>query len=122
MIKRVLCFIFIWSSFIVNGQSLNMGRFCRKEKTAGITVFYELILRSDSSFSFSINVPDANPKCEGIWKFDNDEYLLLECEDLFDPSFVLSSGYMSERNHRLKIKSKNRIIYKGMTLRRIKDN
>ena len=81
---------------------------------------YTIIIKNDSTFSFSINVQDGVPKCEGVWRMTDYNHIELKCEEVSDISEMLTNGYMSEREHVIEIIGKNKIKYKDVILRRTK--
>lgn len=83
------------------------------------TYFYTLKLNQDGTFFFVIKFDMASPQCTGKWQVANNE-VLLECNESTNPQEALSGGYMSEREHKLQIVSKNKVKYKDVVLKRKK--
>jgi len=83
-----------------------------------LSISYNLILNSDNTFSLSLKMQDANPKCNGQWKLI-DKYIYLKCKDTEDVVDVLSSGYMKEKNYKLEVINSNKIKFKDVVLKKI---
>ena len=95
------------------------GTFYKWDKDKYFSKSYTLELNQDGSFKLKINQLDANPQCQGKWGIVDNE-ILLECEEGKNPYEMLSSGYLSEREHRFQILSKNKLKYKDIVLKRKK--
>jgi len=77
---------------------------------------YNLTLRDDNRFELQLKYQDANPRCEGIWKWTGDKTINLQCDEVSDVTETLSSGYMNEREHDLEIESGKKLKFKGVVL------
>lgn len=95
------------------------GTFYGLDRDKNFSTSYTVELRQDSSFKLAIKVQDANPQCEGKWKIVGNE-VLLECDEITDPTKMLSSGYMNKREHKLLIVNKDKLKYDGVVLKRKK--
>jgi len=75
---------------------------------------YNLKLKEDSTFSIAIGWM----KCNGTWILTPKNELLLKCAPL-RPLEAISRGYMSKRDHRLKVLNPNEIQMDSVVLKRI---
>lgn len=82
-----------------------------------LSINYSLVLNSDSTFSLSMKMQDANPQCNGQWEL-KDNYIYLKCEESENIGEILSSGHMKEKNHKLEVVNRNRIKFKDVVLKR----
>ncbi len=117
----LVCFSCI-SSRELSSDSL-IGMFYAKQSafTRGTYVQYTLELKTDNSFYFEIRGHDYSPRCEGKWDIlYESNMLLLKCEENENQYEMLSSGYMSEREHRFELINKNKLKYKDVVLKRKK--
>lgn len=94
------------------------GTFYKLNKDKYFSTSYTLNLNPDNIFTFVIKTQDAQPQCKGIWEMVDNEFILLKCCEAANPYEVLSSGYMSEKEHKLQIINKNKIKYKDVVLKR----
>jgi hypothetical protein len=78
---------------------------------------YELTLNNDSSFTFTKKYFEVNSTCQGKWQRIAKDTLLLKCgeEDL---SAKLQSGYMTERERKVIVLSKNKLKIGKVILKR----
>jgi hypothetical protein len=124
--KRAVVYVVITLGLFVScktqeiGQEALCGTFYKLNNDKYFSSSYTLELRPDSSFTFIVVVKDAKPQCEGKWKIIDKEFILLECKESSNPYEMLSSGYMSEKEHKLRIIDKNKIEYKDLVLKRKK--
>lgn len=95
------------------------GTFYGLDKGKDFSASYTVELKKDGSFSLVIKVQDANPQCNGQWEVSDNE-VLLACEEVTDPTKMISSAYMNERQHKLSILNKNKLKYKDTVLKRKK--
>lgn len=90
---------------IKNLESIN-GKYSNKYKYLN----YNLELKSDSSFIYSINYSSGSliSKCSGNWRINNSDSITLYCKDEgeFD---ALTSTYMKSRINKFKIFNKKLI-------------
>lgn len=99
-------------------QSDIIGEFYKREVSKNtLSVSYNLLLKSDSIFTLSMKMQDANPKCNGKWTL-KDNYIYLKCDETQDVGDVLSSGYMNEREYKLEVLNSNKIKFKNSILKR----
>ncbi|PIF02231.1 MAG: hypothetical protein CR996_01235 [Draconibacterium sp.] len=96
------------------------GIFYKLEKGKDFNTSYTVELKSDSTFFLVVGTAAGKPQCTGKWKIVDNEFILLECGEITDVTEALSSGYMSQREHKLQIISKNKIKYKDVVLKRKK--
>lgn len=82
-----------------------------------LSISYDLTLNSDNTFSLSMKMQDANPKCNGRWEI-KDNYIYLKCEESEDIVEILSSGHMKEKDHKLEVMSRNKIKFKDVILKK----
>ena len=79
---------------------------------------YFLVLQEDSSFTLSVKLQDASPKCTGKWANIDDKYIDLYCSESTNPSEILSNEYMQKRTYRLKILNSNKLIIEDVVLKK----
>lgn len=63
-------------------------------------------------------VKDAKPQCDGKWKIIDNEFILLECNEVTNPYEMISSTYMNQKVHKLQIINKKKLKYNNMILKR----
>jgi len=80
--------------------------------------YYSLSL-SDSSFSLTQRFFEVNAFCKGTWKQIHHDTLLLKCEDV-DLSAQVLSGYMSDRETKVIVHSRNKIQIDAVSLKRVR--
>lgn len=114
----VLMLMFVTSKSQTNGHETIFGTFYYLKIDKHFSSSYTLELRHDSTFTFYMMVKDAKPQCDGRWKIINNEFIILECCEVSNPIEVLSSGYMNQRIHKLKIINKNKLKYSNVVLKR----
>jgi len=94
------------------------GNFYNLNKDKDFSKSYTLELNQDGSFKFIIKQLDARPQCKGKWKLEGNE-VLIECEEA-QVYEMISSGYLSQREHSFQVLNKNKLKYNGMVLKRKK--
>lgn len=78
---------------------------------------YGLTLNNDSSFIFTKKYFEVNSTCQGKWRRMSKDTLILKCgED--DLSAKLQSGYMTERERKVIVLSKNKLKVDKVILKR----
>jgi hypothetical protein len=124
--KRTVVYVIITLCLFISGKAQKIGQealcgtFYKLNKDKYFNSSYTLELRPDSTFTFIVMVKDAKPQCNGKWEIIDKEFILLRCNEDTNPYEMLSSGYMSEKEHKLKIINKNKIKYKKVVLKRVK--
>ena len=78
---------------------------------------YILELKPDSLFTVVEHRLDVKKTCSGLWKFIDENSILLTCDKGRDTDVLLSS-YMVEREIEVKVLNSKRIDYKGIILMR----
>lgn len=78
---------------------------------------YDLNLRSDSSFTFSIAVLEGLSTCDGKWHYLSKDIILLSCNEQ-NLSAKLQRGYMTERERNVIVLSKNKLKIANVILKR----
>lgn len=78
---------------------------------------YDLTLNNDSTFSFTKKYFEVNSTCQGKWHRISKETLLLKCDEE-DLSAKLQSGYMTERERKVIVLSKNKLKVEKVILKR----
>jgi hypothetical protein len=94
------------------------GTFYKLDKQSNFSYSYTLDLYTNGSFTLSEKHFEGNPKCNGTWKMENPNFIVLTCDTINDPSETLTNGYMSDRITRLVIINRNKLTYKGVQLSR----
>jgi len=79
---------------------------------------YHLSL-NDSSFILTQKYFEVNSTCKGKWKYLSNDTILLKCDDE-DLSAKLQSGYMTERERKVVVLSKNKLKLGEAILKRKK--
>jgi hypothetical protein len=69
---------------------------------------YDLVLNRDSSFILSQKYFEVNSTCQGKWIYFSKDTLLLQCNPE-NVSAQLQSGYMSEREKKVIVVSRNKL-------------
>ena len=124
--KRVVIYIAIMlgSFFICNAQKIEQrtmcGTFYKLVQLKDFNTSYTLELNTDSTFKLYINLFEGSSQCIGKWKILDSIFIMLKCNEDTNPYEMLSSGYMSQKEYKLQIISKNRIRYKDVVLKRKK--
>ncbi len=90
------------------------GMFVRKTKNYN----YSLTINNDSTFSLITQSIHARSGCAGKWELIKDT-LVLRCNEESFPAQI-SSGYMNEREKRIRVINRNKIKYERIVMRRIK--
>lgn len=101
-------------------QSEIYGTFYKLQKGKDFNIVYTLELKSDSTFFLHLNTAGGNPQCKGKWKIVDSNFIFLKCNEITDVTETLTNGYMSQREHKVEIISKNKIKYKDVVLKRKK--
>ena len=96
------------------------GTFYKLNNDKHFSSSYTLELNQDGSFKLIEKHKDGQPQCSGKWTIVDDEFVLLECGEDTNPYEMISSHYMSQRGHKLKILSKNKLEYHSVVLKRKK--
>lgn len=96
------------------------GTFYKLDKDKHFSSSYTLILNEDGSFKLLEKHKDGNPQCNGSWEIVNKEYILLKCGEVADAMETLTNAYMSKREHKVEIISKNKLKYNDVILKRKK--
>lgn len=96
-----------------------IGKFHGKHPgfSKGTYTQYNLELKQDSTFYFQIKGHDYSPECKGLWSLSNDT-LLLKCNEEKDVSVLLSSGYMNQREFRIRVLNKDKLELDNVNLKR----
>ena len=107
-----------------NAQKLERDEICetfyRLQKEKDFNIYYKVELKSDSTFSLIVGTVAGKSQCSGKWKVVDNEFIILECAEITDITEALTSGYMSQREHKIQIINKNKIRYKDVILKRKK--
>jgi len=80
---------------------------------------YILILNNDSSFIYTEKYREGSPRCEGKWQFISKDTLLLKCGKATFTE-ALSSGYLAEREKKVIVVNKNKVMIDNVILKRKK--
>ena len=99
-------------------QEAIYGTFYKLDKDKDFSKSYTLELNQDGSFKFMIKQHHAMPQCKGTWVLKGGE-VLIECEEA-EAYEMISSGYLSQREHTFKVLNKNKLEYQKMVLKRKK--
>lgn len=123
--KAIIYISVVLMSFLsCNAQQIEKeticGTFYKLQKGKDFNVSYTLELNTDSTFLLRLNTAGGKPQCEGKWKIVNSKSIFLKCNEIGDITETLTNGYMSQREHKMKIISKNKIKYKDVVLKRKK--
>ncbi len=102
------------------GQEAFYGTFYKLNKDKDFSSSYTLVLNPDNTFQFIIKVQDGNPQCNGHWEIIDNEYILLKCNEVADVKETLTNAYMSTRENKVMIVSKNKLKYNDVVLKRKK--
>jgi hypothetical protein len=92
------------------------GAFYKLQKGKDYNIAYTLELKNDSTFFLHLNTAGGNPQCEGKWEILDGNFIFLKCNEITDVAETLTNGYMSQREHKVEIISKNKIKYKDAPL------
>jgi len=114
--KRLILIVLIFQIFgcrSIDFQILEKKEFIKK----GIDFNISLILSADGKFILKEQYkPHGYSECEGRWKIQNKNILLLNCLDE-SPHKVLSSNYMPKRKHSLKIITARKLKFDSIVLK-----
>jgi hypothetical protein len=78
---------------------------------------YYLELNGDNVFKLKINGHDYRPECSGVWEQKGDT-ITLKCSDTESLGEKLSSGYMNQREFKIKVQSRNKLKLDKVILKR----
>ncbi len=84
---------------------------------AGKDYQYNLSLNKDSSFTLTQKYFEVNSTCKGKWSYLSRDTILLKCDEE-DLSAKLQSGYMTDREKKIVVVSKNKLILGEVKLKR----
>ncbi len=121
--RKAIIYIVIFVSILsCNAQKVGhktmCGTFYRLQKGKDFNTSYRVKLKTDSTFFLIVGTAAGKPQCQGKWKIVDNEFIYLRCAEMRDVAEALTSGYMSQREHKLRILSKNKIKYKDVVLKR----
>lgn len=102
------------------GQNAFYGTFYKLNKDKHFSSSYTLVLNPDNTFQFIIKAQDGNPQCNGHWEIIDKEYIYLRCNEVADVIETLTNAYMSTRENKVMIVSKNKLRYNDIVLKRKK--
>lgn len=108
---------FLLAVWVVSCKGLEKGiegTFVKKSKDYN----YTLNINNDSTFSLITQSIYARSGCTGKWELKKDT-LILKCSEEPFPAQI-SSGYMNDREKRIRVLSRNKIKYQQIVMRRIK--
>lgn len=111
--------LFLSCKSLMVEQDVIYGTFYKLDKGKDFSSSYTLELNQDGSFVFEIKLHMANPQCKGKWRMVDNE-IFLECEEITDPTKMISGAYMNKREHTLLIVNKNKLKYDDVVLKRKK--
>lgn len=119
-IRYILIVLIFYSCSAVKIEpSFVVGKYYKRQMSKNtFSINYNLILKSDNTFSLSMNMQDANPKCNGKWELRENKYIYLKCDETNDIGVILSSGYMNEKEYKLEIINRNKIKFKNVILKK----
>ena len=83
----------------------------------GTSTTYYLELSTDNIFYFEMRGSGYSPQCTGKWE-QKGNILYLKCDEEKDFLVLLSTAYMNQREHTIKIQSKDKLKYGKIVLRR----
>ncbi len=117
--KNLFCFILLTTIMISckvtqNTEKNLVGTYTAKGKDYN----YKLILNSDNTFNLKFKSLEANSGCEGNWKLNGTKTIVLACNEPRNIEETLQGGYMTNRVQELTVKSKERLQYNGIILKR----
>jgi hypothetical protein len=115
MIKSLLFIpMIVFASCKTVSMSQNMQGQYYKE---GKDYQYSLSLNNDSSFTSTKKYFEVNSTCRGKWQRISKDTFLLKCSEE-DLSAKLQSGYMTERERKVIVLSKNKLKIDKVILKR----
>ncbi|WP_291138578.1 hypothetical protein [Flavobacterium sp. UBA7663] len=87
-------------------------------KKVGADYQYSLVLNKDSTFTLNKRYFEVNASCNGKWKVNNRNEVLLEC---VEASLIeqLSSGYLNDRSISLQIIKNKKLKLDNVILKKI---
>jgi hypothetical protein len=81
-----------------------------------------LILRKDSTFSFTDQWFEINQKCKGKWSLLSKDTIILKCFDEGNSVInLITMGYMTERERRVIILARNKLKLGKSILKRVSE-
>jgi len=83
----------------------------------GTSTRYYLELSADNVFYFEMRGSGYRPECTGRWE-QKGNILFLKCKEENDIAAMLSSDYMNQREHTIKILNKDKLKLGKIILRR----
>jgi hypothetical protein len=123
MLKSIVYLSFILG--LVNSVSVQKidqcticGKYYKLVRDKDFSTSYTIELKADSTFKLSIKIFEGRPQCEGKWKSIGEKLILLKCYEDNNPYEALTNGYMSQKEHTIKIINKNRIKFNDFVLKR----
>lgn len=96
------------------------GTFFGMRETMGFKYQYALELNQNGSFLFKIIVQDAMAQCQGKWRFENNKFIILDCQEA-SVWETLTNGYMNSCDYKVEILNKNKLRYNNVILKRRND-
>lgn len=124
--KRVVIYIALMLGLFVTcrAQKIEHGAVCgtfyKLVKGKDFNTAYKLEIHADSTFKLLINTAEGNPQCTGKWEIVDNVFIMLKCCEDANSYEMLSSVYMSQKEHKLQIINKNKVKYKDVVLKRKK--
>lgn len=92
-----------------SGQTQQMGSFVPRGEM-------NLSLQTDKTFSLNW----LNVDYSGIWEGLDENHILLKFDEITDPAILLRSGVISDREKKIRILSKNKLLFESWVLRKEK--
>lgn len=77
-----------------------------------------LVINSDKTFSLEESYGKASVGCDGKIIMDKESLMLIKCDSIKEKEELIATGYMKQREHKIKIISRNKIKYKDIILRK----
>jgi hypothetical protein len=116
---RSILIILVGAIFLCSSCSNTLYRSVKGTYDGRGKDFYYSLSIDDSSFILTQKYFEANSSCKGSWQRLTNDTILLRCDDV-DISVKLQSGYMSERERKVIVLTKNKIQVGTVILKRIK--
>lgn len=92
-----------------SGQTQQMGSFVPRGEM-------NLSLQTDKTFSLNW----LNVDYSGTWEGLDENHILLKFDEITDPAILLRSGVISDREKKIRILSKNKLLFESWVLRKEK--
>jgi len=105
-LRILYCLLFAMCSCIAKKNIY--GNYQYKGTSNGFHKEYILLIKK-GGFSMSYKSQDASPGCEGQWNVVKDT-LFLQCDKENVVSSMISTGYMNQRDYKLKIIDNKKLI------------